>query len=154
MKKLLVILTIFLCCSAFEVKAQMVYAVGAGSESPVSTQLADVRYEFIQSQLNSNLAFLVDKYTGNVWKYKNKKKGFETIERKNPDMVDTTKVNYQLYMSAEISSMCFLLNVHTGEMWRYISVDGNRTFEKIEMPWDVKKEEKEEDNFIKEYYGN
>lgn len=150
MKKLLVILTILLCCSAFEVKAQMVYAVG--SESPVSTQLADVRYEFIQSQLNSNLAFLVDKYTGNVWKYKNKKKGFETIERKNPDMVDTTKVNYQLYMSAEISSMCFLLNVHTGEMWRYISVDGNRTFEKIEMPWDVKKEEK--DNFIKEYYGN
>jgi hypothetical protein len=139
MKKLLVILTILLCCSAFEVNAQMVYAVG--SESPVSTQLADVRYEFIQSQLNSNLAFLVDKYTGNVWKYKNKKKGFETIERKNPDMVDTTKVNYQLYMSAEISSMCFLLNVHTGEMWRYISVDGNRTFEKIEMPWDVKKEE-------------
>ena len=56
-------------------------------------------------------------------------------------MVDTTKVNYQLYMSAEISSMCFLLNVHTGEMWRYISVDGNRTFEKIEMPWETKKEE-------------
>ena len=75
MKKLLVILTMLLCCSAFEVKAQIAYAIGGGA--PVSTQLADVRYEFIQSQLNSNLAFLVDKYTGNVWKYKNKKKGFE-----------------------------------------------------------------------------
>ena len=81
----------------------------------------------------------LDKYTGNVWKYKNKKKGFETIERKNPDMVDTTKVNYQLYMSAEISSMCFLLNVHTGEMWRFEYDD--KTFEKIEMPWETKKEE-------------
>ena len=89
-----------------------------GSESPVSTQITDVRYEFVQSQLNSNLAFLVDKYTGNVWKYKNKRKGFETIERIQPDIVDTTKVNYQLYMSSAISSMCFLLNVHTGEMWR------------------------------------
>lgn len=72
MKKLLVILTMLLCCSAFEVKAQMVYALGGGA--PVSTQFTDVRYEFVQSQQIPNMAFLIDKYTGNVWRYMSKKR--------------------------------------------------------------------------------
>ncbi len=138
MKKLLVILTIFLCCSAFEVKAQT-YIVATSDTPPSSTQISNVRYEFVQY---SSMSFLVDKYTGDVWRYRNKKKGFETIERDNPDSVDVSRENYQLYISSEISYVCFLLNVHTGEMWRYTSTEGGgeKRFVKIEMPWEAKKE--------------
>ena len=65
-------------------------------------------------------------------------KRFEEIEREQIDLLDTTKVNYQFYMSAENNSMCFLLNVHSGEMWRYGSKDGEKTFRKIDMPWNAK----------------
>ncbi len=135
MKKLLVILTIFLCCSAFEVKAQT-YIVATSDTSPSSTKISNVRYEFVQY---SSMSLLVDKYTGDVWRYRKKKKGFETIERDNPDSVDVNRENYQLYISSEFTYMCFLLNVHTGEMWRYSSDDGaEKRFVKIEMPWEAK----------------
>lgn len=61
------------------------------------------------------------------------------MERKSPDIVDTTMVNYQFCMNSELTSMCFLLNVHTGEMWRFEYDE--KTFEKIEMPWEAKKED-------------
>ena len=146
MKKLLVILTMLLCCSAFEVKAQT-YIVATSDTSPSSTKISNVRYEFVQY---SSMSLLIDKYTGDVWRYRNKKKGFETIVRENPDSVDVNRENYQLYISSEFTYMCFLLNVHTGEMWRYSSAEGaEKRFVKIEMPWEAKKEE---NNFIKEYY--
>jgi hypothetical protein len=65
-------------------------------------------------------------------------KQFDEIEREQPDTVNTEQVNYQLYMSGENNSMCFLLNVHTGEMWRYGLKEGEKTFKKIEMPWETK----------------
>ena len=112
--------------------------VSVSPSSPVSTQLTDVRYEFVQSTLNNSQAFLIDKFTGKVWRYRIMGKRFEEIEREQIDLVDTTKVNYQLYMSAENNSMCFLLNVHSGEMWRYGSKDGEKTFRKMDMPWNAK----------------
>jgi hypothetical protein len=142
MKRILMILPFVLYCMAFEAKAQFVYAIGDSGRSAVSTQLSDVRYEFVQAPTNSSQAFLVDKYEGNVWKYKGKRKGFEEIARDDRDVVDTTKVNYQLYISATDSSQCFLLNVHTGEMWRYgDGEEGGKTFIKLEMPFLIPKKE-------------
>ena len=74
MKKLLVILTMLLCCSAFEVKAQTyTTTLVATSSPPLSTKISNVRYEFVQY---SSMSFLVDKYTGDVWRYRKYKKGF------------------------------------------------------------------------------
>lgn len=109
--------------------------VSVSNSAAVSTQLIDVRYEFVQSSANSSLAFFVDKYTGKVWKYRILKKEFEEIMNETDEQVDTTQVNYQLYMSGENSHMCFLLNVHTGQMWRYSTKEGNKKFLKMSMPW-------------------
>ena len=142
MKRFLMILSFGLCCITFEANAQFVYAIGDSGRSAVSTQLSDVRYEFVQAPTNSSQAFLVDKYEGNVWKYKGKRKGFEEIARDNRDVVDVSKVNYQLYISATDSSQCFLLNVHTGEMGRYgDGEDGGKAFTKLEMPFLAPKKE-------------
>ena len=139
MKRLTTVLIMLFCCLAFESKAQFVYAVG--SAPPVSTQLADVRYEFVQSATNSAQSFLVDKYLGKVWRVNNKRKDFEEVLRDFPDSVDTNRVNYQLYISATNSALCYLLNVHTGEMWKYSSEVGYKIFEKMEMPLGIKKED-------------
>ena len=67
MKKILT--TIVLCLiSTISLNAQS-YSnyVSVSNSAAVSTQLIDVRYEFIQSSANSSLAFLIDKYTGTVW---------------------------------------------------------------------------------------
>ena len=136
MKRLPITIIVCLLCSVAGVKAQTYVSVSPSS--PVSTQLTDVRYEFVQSTLNNSQAFLIDKYTGKVWRYRIMRKRFEKIEREQIDIVDTTKVNYQLYMSAENNSMCFLLNVHSGDMWRYGSKDGEKTFKKIDIPWSAK----------------
>lgn len=144
MKKLINILIMCFCCSVFGAKAQTyvnTYAnVSVDSSSPVTTQVSNVRYEFVQSTLNSTHAFLIDKFTGRVWRYRILKKEFDEIQREQPDTVSEDRVNYQLYMSGENNSMCFLLNVHTGEMWRYASKEGGRTFTKMVMPWESKQE--------------
>ena len=133
MKKRTFILIVIFCCFLLGVKSQT--PVDVDMSFPVSTQLDDVRYEFIQSVKNSNRAFLLDKYTGKVWRYRVLRKEFEEMKREQPDEVVPDKVNYQMYISGDNSSMCFLLNVHTGEMWRYVWKDAVRTFEKMEMPW-------------------
>ena len=74
--------------------------------------------------------------TGQVWRYRIGKKEFEELKIEDPDSVVPDKVNYQMYISGENNSMCFLLNVHTGQMWRYMFKDGERTFNKLTMPWD------------------
>ena len=143
MKRLLTILIMCFCCSIFGAKAQTYVStstnVSVDTSSPVSTQLSNVRYEFVQSTLNTSHAFLIDKYTGRVWRYRILKKEFDEIVREEPDTVNESQVNYQLYMSGENNSMCFLLNVHTGEMWRYGFKEGEKTFKKMTMPWDTKK---------------
>ena len=139
MKKLMTLLIMCLCCSVFVAKAQTYVSthtnVAVDTSSPVSTQLSNVRYEFVQSTLNTSHAFLIDKFTGRVWRYRILKKEFDEIMREEPDTVNVEQVNYQLYMSGENNSMCFLLNVHTGEMWRYGLKDGEKTFKRMEMPW-------------------
>lgn len=120
--------------SICEVYAQS-YSTYVSNSVPVSTESNNGRYEFIQSTNNSSHAFLIDKYTGNVWRYKILKKEFERLEREQPDSVSIDRINYQMYISAENSSMCFLLNIHTGDMWRYTSNIGEKTFKKMEMPW-------------------
>ena len=141
MKLFSIIITMCLCLFAFNAEAQTFVttnvhtSTNVDASTPVSTQLTNVRYEFVQSTLNTSHAFLIDKYTGRVWRYRILKKEFSEILREEPDIVNPEIVNYQLYMSGENSSMCFLLNVHTGEMWRYGSKDGEKTFRKMEMPW-------------------
>ena len=139
MKRLITILTMCLCGSVFVAKAQTYTSVSVDTSTPVSTQASNVRYEFVQSTLNTSHAFLIDKFTGKVWRYRIMWKEFDEIEREKPDTVNTEQVNYQLYMSGENNSMCFLLNVHTGEMWRYGLKEGEKTFKKMEMPWETKK---------------
>lgn len=116
--------------------AQSYPIVALDSSSPVNTQVSNARYEFIQSTINSSHAFLVDKNSGTVWRYRIIGKKFEEILREEPDSVNVNQINYQLYISGDNSSMCFLLNIHTGQMWRYASKDGEKTFTKLKMPWD------------------
>lgn len=140
MKKLITVLIMCLFCSVFGAKAQVVYSLGP-EPSVASTLVADVRFEFIEDPLTNSMSFLVDKYTGRVWRYIHRRKEFEKVGREQSDVVDTTKVNYQLYISCS-NSLCFLLNVHTGDMWKYNSgKEGDKTFVRIDMPWDAKKEE-------------
>lgn len=134
MKRLFLLIAFAMCISICEVYAQS-YRTYVSNSVPVSTESNSGRYEFIQSTNNSSHAFLIDKYTGNVWKYKILKKEFERLEREQPDSVSIDRINYQMYISAENSSMCFLLNIHTGDMWRYTSNIGEKTFKKMEMPW-------------------
>ncbi len=133
-RNLIILISLIMLCFGFEAKAQT--DVSVDTSMPVSTQLSDVRFEFIQSTQNNFQAFLLDKYTGQVWRYKIAKKEFEELKRENPDTVVPDKVNYQMYISGDNNSMCFLLNVHTGQMWRYIFKDGERTFQKLSMPWE------------------
>jgi hypothetical protein len=83
---------------------------------------------------------LLDKFTGDVWRYRIAKKEFDKLNIEQPDSVDTGKTNYQLYISAENNSMCFLLNIHTGQMWRYTFSDGEKMFRKMAMPWKANNE--------------
>lgn len=133
-KNLVILILCLMAVITLEAQSYSNY-VSVSNSSAVSTQLIDVRYEFVQSSANSSLAFLVDKYTGKVWKYRILKKEFEEIMKETDEVVDTTQVNYQLYMSGENSHMCFLLNVHTGQMWRYSTKEGNKKFMKMSMPW-------------------
>ena len=140
LKRFIALVSFAMCFMTLEANAQFVYAIGGGGgHSAATTQLSDVRYEFIQAPTNSAQAFLVDKFEGKVWKFKRKQKEFNEIELEGANLVDATKVNYQLYISAADSNQCFLLNVHTGEMWQYNA--GEKTFKKLEMPFLAPKEE-------------
>ena len=135
MKRILTILASIIALSfSYEANAQT--NVSVDTSIPVSTQLSDVRFEFIQSTQNDFQAFLLDKYTGQVWRYRIGKKEFEELKVEDPETAVPDKVNYQMYISGENNSMCFLLNVHTGQMWRYMFKDGERTFHKLAMPWE------------------
>ena len=136
MRKILIVLVICLINTYALCAQNYSNYVSVSNSAAVSTQVTNVRYEFVQSSANSSLAFLVDKYTGKVWKYRILKKEFEEIMRAPELLADTTRVNYQLYMSGENSHMCFLLNVHTGQMWRYSTKEGNRQFMSMSMPWE------------------
>ena len=108
MKRIITIIaTVFCLCSAYSAQAQTVTKTTerVSRAIPVSTQVSDARYEFIQSTISSSQAFLLDKYTGQVWRYVSKKKGFEELEREDPDTVFPDRVNYQLYLSSESSSI-------------------------------------------------
>lgn len=87
---------------------------------------------------DGSLSFLIDKYSGDVWRYKNNK--FNEVMRYSIGQVDSTVLNYQMYISGSGSNECFLINIHTGEMWRYgKNLYGDKVFLKLEMPWEYKK---------------
>jgi hypothetical protein len=138
MKKNLLLLIFTFCVAISETSAQSHTYVN--NSIPVSTQSNNGRYEFIQSTNNTSHAFLLDKFTGDVWRYRIVKKEFDKLNIEQPDSVDTGKTNYQLYISAENNSMCFLLNIHTGQMWRYTFSDGEKMFRKMAMPWKANNE--------------
>ena len=133
MKRILILLILILCFHISDAVGQSF--VVASNPAPVTTQLNDGRYEFIQSPVNSSLHFLLDKFTGNVWRYKMSKDEFDELKRENPDTVVVDKINYQIHMGASANSNIYLLNIHTGEMWRYSYNKGESFFKKMSMPW-------------------
>lgn len=134
MKKFLCTLAVCVGCATFSLSAQVI-TFPVSSPSPVNTQVANARYEFIQSNVNTAYAFLLDKYTGDVWRYKISNRKFEKISKEGSDRVDVSQVNYQIYMSGDNKAECFLLNIHTGQVWQYESGNKDKVFEMIAMPW-------------------
>ena len=132
-------ITILLFCTLFlhiEVRAQQHVTTIVSNNTPVATQSNNGRYEFIQSTITRSQSFLLDKYTGKVWRYKNSSKEFEELEIIGVNPIKEDIVNFQLYFGGDSSNDCFLLNIHTGEMWRYGKDSKERTFIKLKMPWE------------------
>ena len=115
-----------------EVKAQDVVKY----QIPISTNINDGRFEFVSSTKFSVQAFLLDKYSGRVWR----KTGRGTLQQVSVEKlvaVEADKINFQLYM--DNTNDCFLLNIHTGELWQYrIDKLANWEFKKLEIPADLK----------------
>ena len=103
---------------------------------PISTHINDRRFEFVSSTNISVQAFLLDKYSGKVWR----KTGRGTLQQVSVEglvAVEADKINFQLYM--DNTNDCFLLNIHTGELWQYrIDKLTNWVFKKLEMPAELK----------------
>ena len=117
-----------------EVKAQSVVR----SQVPVSTNVNDGRFEFIRSTEFLEKTFLLDKYTGKVWR----RTGRGTLEQLPVEElahVEAERICFQLYMDNSVANDCFLLNIHTGELWEYhIEKLTNRMFRRLEMPAELK----------------
>ena len=115
-----------------EVKAQDIVKY----QIPISTNINDGRFEFVSSTKFSVQAFLLDKYSGKVWR----KTGRGTLQQVSVEelvAVEDDKINFQLYM--DNTNDCFLLNIHTGELWQYrIDKLTNWVFKKLEMPAELK----------------
>ena len=111
-----------------EVKAQDVVRY----QIPISTNINDGRFEVISSTKFAEQAFLLDKYSGKVWR----KTGRGTLQQVSVEelvAVEADKINFQLYM--DNTNDCFLLNIHTGELWQYrIDKLANWVFKKLEIP--------------------
>jgi hypothetical protein len=128
----LVILLLGMFVLGGEVKAQDIVKY----QIPISTHINDGRFEFVSSTKFSVQAFLLDKYSGKVWR----KTGRGTLQQVSVEglvAVEADKINFQLYM--DNTNDCFLLNIHTGELWQY-SIDKltNWVFKKLEMPAELK----------------
>ena len=80
MKKILILIIAAFYLTIVEASAQNYTFVD--SSVPVSTQSNNGRYEFIQSTNNSSHAFLLDKFTGEVWRYRIGRKEFEKLKEK------------------------------------------------------------------------
>ena len=131
-----IIFIILLCSSFLAVKAQIYPTISLNGTPSSQTQLNSARFEFVQSS-DGSLSFLIDKYSGYVWRYKNNK--FNEVMRYSIGQVDSTVLNYQMYISGSGSNECFLINIHTGEMWRYgKNLYGDKVFLKLDMPWEDK----------------
>ena len=111
-----------------EIKAQDIVKY----QIPISTNINDGRFEFVSSTKFSEQAFLLDKYSGKVWR----KTGRGTLQQVSVEelvAVEDDKINFQLYM--DNTNDCFLLNIHTGELWQYrIDKLANWVFKKLEIP--------------------
>lgn len=131
-----IILIVLLCSSFFVAQAQVYPTISLNGTPTSQTQLNSARFEFVQSS-DGSLSFLIDKYSGNVWRYKNN--NFNEVMRYSIGQVDSTILNYQMYISGSGSNECFLINIHTGEMWRYgKNPYGDKAFLKLDMPWEDK----------------
>ena len=115
-----------------EIKAQDIVKY----QIPISTNINDGRFEFVSSTKFSEQAFLLDKYSGKVWR----KTGRGTLQQVSVEelvAVEADKINFQLYM--DNTNDCFLLNIHTGELWQYrIDKLANWVFKKLEIPAELK----------------
>ena len=131
-----IILIVLLCSLFFAAQAQVYPTISLNGTPTSQTQLNSARFEFVQSS-DGSLSFLIDKYSGNVWRYKNN--NFNEVMRYSIGQVDSTILNYQMYISGSGSNECFLINIHTGEMWRYgKNPYGDKAFLKLDMPWEDK----------------
>ena len=128
----LVILLLGIFVLGGEVKAQDIVKY----QIPISTNINGGRFEFVSSTKFSEQAFLLDKYSGKVWR----KTGRGTLQQVSVEelvAVEDDKINFQLYM--DNTNDCFLLNIHTGELWQYrIDKLANWVFKKLEIPAELK----------------
>lgn len=109
MKKLITILIMCFCCSVFGAKAQEVQA-----SDYYTTTLNDARFEFLSS--DNFDSYLLDKYTGKVWR--KEKDTFVEIEIKDAPSDTSNQVTFQLYLQRN-NVIVRLLNVRTGEVWDF-----------------------------------
>ncbi len=128
----LVILLLGMFVLGGEVKAQDIVKY----QIPISTHINDGRFEFVSSTKFSEQAFLLDKYSGKVWR-KTFRGTLQQVSVEGLVAVEADKVNFQLYM--DNTNDCFLLNIHTGELWQYrIDKLANWVFKKLEIPAELK----------------
>lgn len=128
----LVILLLGMFVLGGEVKAQDIVKY----QIPISTHINDGRFEFVSSTKFSEQAFLLDKYSGKVWR-KTCRGTLQQVFVEELVAVEADKINFQLYM--DNTNDCFLLNIHTGELWQYrIDKLTNWVFKKLEMPAELK----------------
>ena len=115
-----------------EIKAQDIVKF----QIPISTNINDGRFEFVSSTKFSEQAFLLDKYSGKVWRI-TFRGTLQQVSVEGLVAMEADKINFQLYM--DNTNDCFLLNIHTGELWQYrIDKLTNWVFKKLEMPAELK----------------
>lgn len=128
----LVILLLGIFVLGGEVKAQDIVKY----QIPISTNINGGRFEFVSSTKFSEQAFLLDKYSGKVWR-KTFRGTLQQVSVEELVAVEDDKINFQLYM--DNTNDCFLLNIHTGELWQYrIDKLANWVFKKLEISAELK----------------
>lgn len=120
MKRFLFLVTLF---ASLTVHAQ--YSNNNNNLSE-KTDIADARFEIIQSPIARKYTVKIDKETGETWLLvvnKEKKLCWEQLYKGSTSYYDTKnegKNNYLIFMGGVAAKDMFLLNVNTGACWQLV----------------------------------
>lgn len=87
---------------------------------------ADVRFEFLQSEVAAKITLRLDKYSGTVSQMIQSKDGDRYFWQELPRRAHSLdrrvdgRVNYQLFTSGLAARFTYLMNVNTGATWQLI----------------------------------